>query len=132
MKKVLFVLLLAVSALNGYCQDVVYHTVAKAPRNMQTEEYGKATPTDVRIVRHGNSSIEIGAEKYNVVSVDKKVNTDSVVSVQYTTCNASGEEYVIKFESDRTAAVALMRDFIVVFATAHPFDWMYYFGKPEE
>jgi len=127
MKKIVFILLFAFVTIASMAQDIEYQTVAKSVRNMQTQQYGPAISSNAKIVRHGNSSVNIGGKLYNVISVDEDIRTDSLVSTQFTASDEAGKEYIVKFLHDSWAKVELMKNFVVIFETAHPYDWTYYF-----
>lgn len=132
-KKIVFTFVLVMVSLCSIAQKLQYQVIAKAPRNMQTQLYGQAVTANMDIFRDGNTSVKIGTKVYNVVTVDKDVHTDTLVSVQFTTNDETGTEYIIKIEENPQEKVELMRNCVIVFASTHPYDWTYYFcSKPQD
>lgn len=133
MKRIILSLVVAFTTICSFAQTTEYNVIAKAFRNMQTQQFGSAKPVDITITRNGNTSIAIDTTLYKVVTVDENIKTDSMTSVQFTVVNGKGEEYIIKMMEDPWAKASLMKNFVIIFSTASPFDWMYYFcNKPEE
>ncbi len=132
-KKFLLIVALFLICLFASAQNISYQAVAKSLRNMQTQNYDKAVATDIKIVRKGNSSVSVGNTSYSVVTVDKDMTSNSVTTKQYTVNDSNGNEYVIIFTDDPTAAINLMKHYVVIFNTSHPYDWTYYFcSEPKD
>lgn len=129
MKRIILSFMLVFLAMGAMAQTVQYNAVAKAAADMQsgTAHYGKVTKVNVLITRSGNSSIKIGDTTYSVLTRDEVVDTDTLKSWQYTVGDTSGKEYVIKFIHNPAEKTQLMRFQIIIFNTAHPYYWTYYF-----
>lgn len=126
-KKVLFIALLMLMSMQLMAQRVEYRSVANCHRDMQTQDYGKLTTDTATIVRQGKTAVTISGRRYGVVTVDRELRTDSVESIQFTALDSEGKEYVIKFNHDVYNPTKLLQYQVIVFATAEPFDWKYYF-----
>nr|MBP7472490.1 hypothetical protein [Prevotella sp.] len=132
MKRVILLFVLVFTTIYCSAQKQQYQVMANASRNMQTQQFGSVTKSDMKILRNGNLSVTIGNTIYTIVKVNENIQTDSLSSVQFTAKNDTGEEFIIKLLDDPWAKAALMKNLVIVFATANPYDWTYYFcGKPE-
>lgn len=125
-------LMLATLSLSAVAQKVSYQTIARCARDMKTQDYGRVQVSDIRIVKDGNSAVWLGADKYSVVTVDRNIQTDSIQSVQYTTLDSLGQEFVVIFNHDIYNSVPLMRYQVILFDANKPYDWTYYFAKEPE
>lgn len=111
-------------------QRVVFNVIAQVPFDARTQQYGKVVPKDMRIIKRGDETVYIGADKYDVVEVvDRKDNGDTRY-VEYTALDANDAEVTIKVCHDGAAEHAAMRDYVLIFSNAHIYDWTYYFVEP--
>lgn len=125
--------MMAMTTIVAFAQKLTYTTIATCSRDMQTQVYGKVRPLSITIERDGNSSVTIDGSRYAILRTDRRTDTDSVQSVQYTLADTAGKEYVIKFFHDIYNKVELMRWQIIFMETAKPYDWTYYFtNQPKE
>lgn len=124
-----FMASLWLAVLSLQAQVEVWNVIAKAPRDMQTEKYGKAEPLDLQIIRDGNRQVLVDTARYVVTEVNRSIDTDSIHSVEFTTQDWRGDEYIIKFNHDLYAESPLMRHCVIFFAATKPYDWTYYFCK---
>lgn len=108
-------------------QDVVYNVIARVPFDARTQQYGKMEPKDMRIIKRGDETVYIGAEKYDVVEVVDRKDSVNTRYVQYTAIDANDTEVTIKVCHDGTAEHAAMRDYVLIFDNTHIYDWTYYF-----
>ena len=68
-KRIALALLCLVIGVAAQAQRVVYNVIAQVPFDARTQQYGKMVPKDMRIIKRGDETIYIGAEKYDVVEV---------------------------------------------------------------
>lgn len=129
MKKTIVLLLCAFMGLTAQAQVEIWSTIAKAPRDMRALEYGKAEPLSKNIILDSGRQVLLDTARYVVESVDQKLKTDSVQSVELSATNWKGEEYVFKFNKDLYADSPLMRYYVIMFAASDPYKWTYYFCK---
>lgn len=108
-------------------QVEVWKAIAQAPRDMQTEKFGKAMPQNIQIIRDGNRQVLIDTTRYEVTQVNRDVKTDSLSSVEFTATDWRGKEFIIKFNRDLYADSPLMHYCVIAFAANTPYDWTYYF-----
>lgn len=120
-------LLCLVIGVAAQAQRVVYNVIAQVPFDARTQQYGKMMPKDMRIIKRGDETIYIGAEKYDMVEVVDRKDDINTRYVQYTAIDANGTEVTIKVCHDGTAEHAAMRDYVLIFDNAHIYDWTYYF-----
>lgn len=126
-KRIALALLCLVIGVAAQAQRVVYNVIAQVPFDARTQQYGKMVPKDMRIIKRGDETIYIGAEKYDVVEVVDRKDDINTRYVQYTAIDANGTEVTIKVCHDGTAEHAAMRDYVLIFDNAHIYDWTYYF-----
>lgn len=126
-KKIALVLLCLVIGVAAQAQRVVYNVIAQVPFDARTQQYGKMVPKDMRIIKRGDETIYIGAEKYDVVEVVDRKDDINTRYVQYTAIDANDTEVTIKVCHDGTAEHAAMRDYVLIFDNTHIYDWTYYF-----
>lgn len=131
MKKVTLILIMALLSIAIRAQSITYQAVATCSRDMKTQEFSKPHASQTKITLQGKSAVTIDNKEYSVITVDRETRTDSAQSLQLTVGNG-GSEYVIKITHDVNNKVELMRYQVIIFNTAHPYDWVYYFcTKPE-
>lgn len=126
-KRIALALLCLVIGVAAQAQRVVYNVIAQVPFDARTQQYGKMMPKDMRIIKRGDETIYIGAEKYDMVEVVDRKDDINTRYVQYTAIDANGTEVTIKVCHDGTAEHAAMRDYVLIFDNAHIYDWTYYF-----
>lgn len=131
MRKIVLILFL-LCAMRTVAQVEVWHSFASAPRDMQTQQYGKATSAEVEIIRDGNRQVLVDTARYVVTNVDMELKTDSASSVEFTATDWRGTEWVIKFNRDLYADNALMRKVVILFEATKPYEWTYYFCTEEK
>lgn len=132
MKKFLLTTLMVFCVGIVSAQRTSYDVIAKVPYDARTEQYGKLEPVDLKIVSDGDKAIYIGAEKYDVVQVNLRVNEPQLQYVEYTAIDAGGEEYTIKLAYDGTAAHEVMRHFLLIFKDTDIYHWTYYYTRAGE
>ena len=89
-------LLCLVIGVAAQAQRVVYNVIAQVPFDARTQQYGKMVPKDMRIIKRGDETIYIGAEKYDVVEVVDRKDDINTRYVQYTAIDANDTEVTIK------------------------------------
>ncbi|MGI6223662.1 MAG: hypothetical protein ACOYJG_08635 [Prevotella sp.] len=129
MKKIVLMLLCAMTTLMAQAQVEIWSTIAKAPRDMQTTDYGKAEALSIEIVKDGSRQVLVDTARYVVESVEREINTDSIKSTELTATDWKGDEYVFKFNRDLYAESPLMRYCVILFAANNPYKWTYFFCK---
>lgn len=122
-------MLLVIMAVTAMAQKINYQVVAICPRNMQTQDYGKVTVSDIKIVKDSDAVITIDGRQYTVVSKDRDIKSDSIESYQYTTKDAFGGQNIITFNHDYYNPVELMKYQVIFFDANHPYGWTYYFCR---
>jgi hypothetical protein len=129
MKKFLLIFLCNMTALMAQAQIEIWSTIAKAPRDMQTTDYGKAEPLTLDIIKDGSRQVLVDTARYVVESIDREINTDSIKSTELSATDWKGDEYVFKFNRDLYAESPLMRFCVIMFAANNPYQWTYFFCK---
>ena len=128
-KKMILMLIMVLTPFLLSAQKMEYDVIATVQRDMKTLDYGKVSPVEMKIVKSGNSSVSISDKLYQVITVDRNIQEDSIQSVQYTVSDSAGQEYVIKINHDIYNKVDLMKYQVIFFEASHPYDWTYYFTK---
>lgn len=134
MKKILLLIVLACGVDSVYAQSLRFNVQAMAHRDMQTEQYGNVQEADFKIKYEPYYFVTIGADTFKIVSEKDDLPADSsgYSHKEMTTTDSKGQEYIISIASDPGAKAELMRNFVIKFSTAKPYDWTYFFTeKPE-
>lgn len=126
---------MAVSVMAASSQSMRYDVLATAQRNMQTEKFGKAEISDLKIKYEPKYFVTIGTDTFKIVGEKDELANDSAGfrHREITATDSKGAEYIIVFDTDPAAATELMRHFVIKFNTSSPYDWTYYFTEaPKE
>lgn len=135
MKRIILMFAMAVSVMAASAQSMKYDVLATAQRNMQTEQFGKAEISDLKIKYEPKYFVTIGADTFKIVSEKDELANDSAGfrHREITATDSKGAEYIIVFDTDPAATTELMRHFVIKFNTSSPYDWTYYFTEaPKE
>lgn len=135
MKRVILSLFFVASIMGANAQSMKYDVLATAPRNMQTEQFGKAEISDLKIKYEPKYFVTIGTDTFKIVSEKDELANDSAGfrHREITATDSKGGEYIIVFDTDPAATTELMRHFVIKFSTSNPYDWTYYFTEaPKE
>ena len=109
-----------------WAQDVVYQVKYKYSYDMQKYEYIDSLDfAEGTIVKMGDTSISINGTLYEVTSKDSETADGKRKTTQYTTHNASGEEYIICFAHELTFPEELAHQ-VIIFNANNPYVWQYY------
>lgn len=127
MRKIYTLMICLLLSVAAQAQRIVFDVVAKVPYDPRTQQYGKMEPREMKIIKQGDETIYIGADRYDVVEVDERKNDSAVQYVQYTAVDAAGAEWTIKVCHDSTVEHEVMRDYVLLFNNSHIYDWTYYF-----
>lgn len=128
-------LAMAVSVMAASSQSMRYDVLATAQRNMQTEKFGKAEISDLKIKYEPKYFVTIGTDTFKIVGEKDELANDSAGfrHREITATDSKGAEYIIVFDTDPAATTELMRHFVIKFNTSSPYDWTYYFTEaPKE
>ena len=126
MKRLFSLLAFMTFAVFVLAQDVVYQVKYKYSYDMQKYEYIDSLDyAEGTIVRLGESAVSINNERYEVVSKDSETADDKRKTVQYTTHNSKGEEFIICFAHELTFPEELAHQ-VIIFNTSNPYVWQYY------
>ena len=67
MKKFLLIFLCNMTALMAQAQIEIWSTIAKAPRDMQTTDYGKAEPLTLDIIKDGSRQVLYSERRQDII-----------------------------------------------------------------
>lgn len=126
MKRLFSLLAFMSLAVMTWAQDVIYQVKYKYTYDMQKYEYIDSLDyAEGTVVRSGETAVTINKERYDVVSKDSETADDKRKTVQYTTHNSKGEEFVICFADELTFPEELAHQ-VIIFNTSNPYVWQYY------
>ena len=129
MRKFILTLFCAMAMLLAQAQIEIWSSIAKAPRDMKTTDYGKAEPLTLDIIKDGSRQVLVDTARYVVERIDQEISTDSIKSTELSATDWKGDEYVFKFNRDLYAESPLMRYCVIMFSANNPYQWTYYFCK---
>ena len=125
-KKIVVSLLMLMSVCSLSAQKVAFQVKYSYEYDMQKYEYIRQLGyAEGVIVKDGDTSVYLNGKQYKVVTKDRDVKTEKMKSVQYTTKDELGVEYIICFNEEYTFPEELKYQ-VVIFNGNSPYDWTYY------
>lgn len=133
MRKMIIMAVLMVFSMTAMAQKISYEVLAKSVKDKKTEQFGKAEPlNDFQIVCDGKT-IFVNKKKYTVNKTYPVSTKDGVTGEQFDCTDSSGNEYIIKFESEPGASATLMQNRVIFVEVSKIYDyWTYYYTLAPE
>lgn len=125
-KKIFFLMLTLMSVCTLSAQKVTFQVKYSYEYDMQKYEYiQRLGYAEGVIIKDGDTAVTLNGKRYKVISKDRDVVSEKMKSVQYTTSDEQGVEYIICFNEEYSYPVELKYQ-VVVFNANNPYDWTYY------